>query len=116
MAELSDAQFERLVGMLADNRVAVTQLTNDVDLWRQEVQRELQGMRHDFRMQGELLRALEGDVAQIQRTQRAQDQALDGITQLCKTTFDLHESLQKHIHGESSSIQHGESAESPRAQ
>lgn len=116
MAELSDAQFERLVGMLADNRVAVTQLSNDVELWRQEVSQSLQGMRHDFRLQGDLLRAIEEDVAKIQSIQRDQDQALEGITQLCKTTFDLHESLQKHIHGESSSIQHGESAESPRTQ
>lgn len=116
MADLSDYQFERLVGMLADNRVAVTQLGNELDLFRQEIQQVFQGMNRDLSMQGKLLHAVEEDLSGVQRTLRDHTQALDGITQLCKTTFDLHESLQKHIHGESSSIEHGVTAESTQPQ
>ncbi|MES2403754.1 MAG: hypothetical protein V4567_05360 [Pseudomonadota bacterium] len=124
--ELSDSQFERLVTMLADNRAAIRTVKNELSLEIQAVKRDL-GLRIEF-VAGKL-EAVEEDLGKVQTTGRehgallesidgmtreqagiiqAMDQALVGVTQLSKTSFDMIESLNKHVLGESGTLHHGE--------
>lgn len=124
--ELSDTQFERLVTMLADNRVAIVTAKNALSVEIQAVKQDL-GLRIEF--MGGKLEAIEEDLGKVQATGRehaallesidsttreqvgivkAMDQSLVGVTQLAKTNFDMIESLNKHILGESGTLQqHG---------
>lgn len=129
--ELSDGQFEQLVGMLAESRAAIAGLASDVKVGLEGVELRLMkeitavAKNHQFTMS--LLQALEEDVGGLQsavrrigETQRttiaSYDQALDGLTQLCRSTFDMTESIQKHIHEESSRSGHDEGTQESRSQ
>lgn len=109
--ELSDAQFEHLVGMLADNRTAIintkNEVLNEVEKTKRELREEIKAAVSGQGLIGAHLTAIEQDVGKVQVTLRGHTeefgkvhQALEGITQLSKSTWDLTESLQKHIHGE----------------
>lgn len=111
--ELSDAQFEHLVGMLADNRTGIINATNELMNELEKTKRELrEEIKAAVAGQGILsahLSAIEEDVGKVQVAVRGHTeefgkvhQALEGLTQLAKSTWDLSESIQKHIHGESS--------------
>lgn len=124
--ELSDAQFEHIVGLLTENRVAITSAKN-------EMLTELERAKRDLRVEiraavagqqviGAQLTAIEEDLGQLQKGQRGGreeialiHQNLEGVTQLCKSTWDLTESLQKHIHAEVS-LDDASGHESHRAQ
>lgn len=124
--ELSDAQFEQLVGMLADNRTAIintkNELMNELEKTKRELRQEIKGVSGGLSLLGSQLTALEEDVGKVQAGVRGHTeefgkvhQTLEGITQLTKSTWDLSESIQKHIHGESS-LEHATGLESHRAQ
>ncbi len=109
--ELSDAQFEHLVGMLADNRTAIintkNEVLNELEKTKRELREEIKAAVAGQGLIGSHLTAIEEDVGKVQVTLRGHTeefgkvhQALEGITQLSKSTWDLTESLQKHIHGE----------------
>jgi len=116
--ELSEAQFERLVGMLADNRVAIHTVKNEVVAAIAESEGRL---KKEIQFLGAGLTALEEDMGRVQvgirellKTQGDHSQAVDGLTQLGKTNFDMNESILKQLHGESgaSAQDHGETEES----
>jgi hypothetical protein len=107
--EISEAQFERLIGMLADHRVALHAAKNEISAEIQKVKTELSKQLSFLQSHVDVV---EVDLNRVQKTQRAHDQALDGLTQLGKSNFDMNESILKHLHGESSSIRHGHAEES----
>lgn len=91
--ELSDSQFERLVGMLADNRVAIANLGSDLSLQIGQL------AKNQLVLQSSV-DCLEPELNQIQLALRTQaqtlaqhTQALDGLTQLTKSIFDVTESI-----------------------
>lgn len=124
--ELSDQQFEQIVGLITECRVGIISAKN-------EMLGELERAKRDLRVEirsavagqaviGSQLSAIEEDLGQLQKGQRggreeiAQiKQSLDGVVQLTKSTWDLTESLQKHIH-ENTSLEHATGQESHRAQ
>ena len=131
--ELSDSQFERLVTMLADNRVAIATAKNELSAEIQTVKRDL-GLRIEF-VAGKL-EAVEEDLGKVQSTQREHgallgsveqlqrehtdviaqmDQSLLGVTQLAKSSFDMIESVNKHLLGEPGTLQHGDPESRDRA-
>lgn len=115
--EISDDQFERLVGMLADNRTATinlgieirAELQEDRKEWRAEFQslrERVDNLKLGLSLQGAALSAIEADLGKLQASARKlsetvalHDQSFLGITQLTKSTFDLvnsvHERIQK---------------------
>lgn len=130
--ELSDAQYDRLITMLADNRVAVHTA-------KKQLSEEIQQVKKDLSKQIGFLSsqvdAVDADLTKVQKatrehaavldsvekTQRehggilkAMDQSLEGVTQLGKTTFDMVESINKRALGESSTIIHGDAQDSQR--
>ncbi len=114
--EISDAQYEHLVGMLADNRVAIVNAKNDLLLAIGKVKEDF-GISHT--LIHESLKVLGEDVTKVQGTLRdhgrslaAHSQAIDGLVQLCKSTFDAAESANKRVLGESSTLRHDESEKS----
>lgn len=136
--ELSDGQFEQLVGMLADNRVQLTNIKNEL---MNELMKTKRDLREELRalsataatshtLLASQLTAIEEDIGQVQVLQRAQessalalqgsvrqiDQSMEGLTQLAKSTWDLVESTQRRAHGESSATDYASGHESPRAQ
>jgi chromosome segregation ATPase len=99
---MSDAQMEQVIGMLADLRVKQLELSHDI----QEDHAERKASQ---KILSESLHAIEQDLGKVQASLRdvlrslgSHEQALDGLTQLAKTNFDLTESLQKYVHGEES--------------
>lgn len=123
--ELTDGQFERLVAMLAENRVAIVNAENTLMSELEKTKRELRGeIKAAVSGQGLLsshLTAIEEDLGKVQVAQRGHTeelgkmhQALDGVVQLTKSTWDQTESIQKRIHGEG--IEHVAGHESHRAQ
>lgn len=124
--ELSDAQFEHIVGLLADNRVAIVSAKNEMltelERAKRDLRVEIRSAVDGQRVIGSQLTAIEEDLGQLQKGQRGGreeialiNQTLEGVTQLCKSTWDLTESIQKHIHGESS-LEDASGHESHRAQ
>jgi hypothetical protein len=131
--ELSDAQFEHLVGMLADNRVAIVNvefaLMTELEKTKRELREEIKAAVSGQGLLTAHLTAIEEDVGKVQATLRGHTeelgkvdrqlrfvhQSLEGVTQLCKSTWDLTESLQKHIHGEAS-LENVSGLESHRAE
>ncbi len=113
MAEFSDEQYNCLIGLLAENRSAVRELAEQLTEAEARWNKSLSDINLGLRMQGSSLSAIEQDLSRVQggirsvaETLLQHDQALDGLTQLGKTNFDLLESLQQRVHGESSSIGH----------
>jgi ABC-type transporter Mla subunit MlaD len=105
--ELTDEQFDRLLNTLGEARADLITTLNDLRLDLEQRLDELkigQGLLHTA------ANVIEEDVGKIQATLREHTQALDGITELSKTNFDLIESLNKHIHGESSTLSHADRA------
>ena len=100
--ELNDDQFERIIGMLAENRAAVSEL-------RQEMKVEFESIRREItvgsRISSEAFVAIQEDLTQVQSMQRSHDQALRGLTQLCKSTFDVAESAMKRVIEESNRVE-----------
>lgn len=91
--ELSDGQFERLVGMLADNRVAISNLGHELSSRIEQIN------KNQIVLQSSI-DCLEPELNQVQLALRTQastlqehTQALDGITQLTKSIFDVTESI-----------------------
>lgn len=118
MAELTDPQYERLITMLAENRVAVSDLHTALTLAEREWQSKLDQILAGLKLQGSALAAIEEDLTEIQKEMREMKetvgqhaQSLDGITQLTMTNYDLLETLTKHVHGESESIRHDQQRE-----
>lgn len=109
--EMSDAQFEHLVGMLAQARVEFRDGLSEV---QREVREGISTSRKNQIVAQSTLDAIDLDIQKIQRTLRAHDQSLDGLTQLSKTNFEMNESILKALHGEPGSItmHHGETEES----
>lgn len=124
--ELSDQQFEHIVGLITECRVGIISAKN-------EMLTELERAKRDLRVEirsavagqgviGSQLTAIEEDLGQLQKGQRGGreeiaeiKQSLEGVVQLTKSTWDLTESLQKHIH-ENTSLEHVARQESHRAQ
>ena len=115
--ELSDGQFEQLVGMLADNRTAIRtveiNLMNELEKTKRDLRAELQAIAAGQTLLSSHIIAVEEDLGKVQIAQRGHTeeflqihQALDGLTQLGKSTWDISESLQKHIHGEDKRLDH----------
>lgn len=102
--ELSDTQFERLVGMLADNRVALTNAISDL---KSDLDLRLAGIEKNQLVLQSSVDCLEPELNQIHTALRTQataledhgkelaihGQALDGVTQLTKSCFDVVESI-----------------------
>lgn len=132
--ELTEAQYDRLITMLADNRVAVHTARNELGL-------ELAQIKKDLSRQIQFLQSsidvIDADLTKVQSVQREQgsllgsvermqrddhailmaiDQSLEGVTQLGKTSFDMIESLNKHVLGESSNLHHGDPEARDRAE
>lgn len=118
--ELTNAQFERLVGMLAENRVALQDGLREISeasrLRYIEIKKQLS-------LHQSTLDVVQGDLIEVQKsihglaeTQAKHDTALGGLTELASTNFELIESINKHIHGESSRITHGAEAQGQRPQ
>jgi hypothetical protein len=105
--ELSDAQFDQLIGMMAQTRVDTLTAIDD---FRRDLNNRIDDLRSGMGLMHTTLNVIEEDVGKIQVLQREHTQALDGVTELSKTNFDLIESLNKHIHGESSTISHDDRA------
>ncbi len=115
--ELSDDQFERLIGLMAEHRVAILTELND---FRQDLTRRVDDLKIGLGLAHTALGVIEEDIGKIQSAQRIHSQELEqvkelqaehtqallGVTELSKTNFDLIETLNKHIHGESSTISH----------
>lgn len=104
MMSISEEQYERLIGLLTDNRVAITTLGREIGLRLDELER---GQQLGFKLLGARCQAIEDDIGKVQselrevvRVQTEHTQSLVGLTQLCKSGWDLTESLQRHIHGE----------------
>lgn len=140
--ELSDGQFEQLVGMLADNRVQIINATNElkhellteIERTRRDLREELRAISGSATISHNLLAAqlttIEEDLGQMQVMQRAQgssilvaaeqvrqiNQSMDGLTQLAKSTWDLVESQQRRTHGESSATDYVSGHESSQPQ
>jgi hypothetical protein len=124
--ELTDGQFERLVGLLAETRVAIrsshNELMSELEKTKRELREEIRHVASGQSLLGSHLTAIEEDLGKVQIAQRGHTeeigqvhQALEGITQLTKSTWDQTESIQKHIHGEAS-IEHVTGHESQRPQ
>jgi len=111
--EISDAQFEQLVAMIADSRVEMRQGLSDLQL---ELRTGFASFRKNQIVTQSEIEALTEDVQMLQNTQRDQGlvlgellQATDGLTQLCKTNFDLTESIMKRLRSEESgTVSHGQ--------
>ncbi len=111
--EISDEQFELLTGMIAESRVELRQGISDL---RIEIREGFAGVRKGQIVAHETALALEADVSGMQQVQRAHgevlgrlEQAVDGLTQLGKTNFDMNESILKELHGkESGTVSHGQ--------
>lgn len=129
--ELSSAQFDQLVSMLADNRVAIA--TGLSDLKREFLaaleestiisRKRFEELKTGISLTQKTLDVIEEDLGNVQseiralaKVQRQHTQALEGLTELASTNFDLIESLQKRIHGESGSISHGAETQGTRPQ
>jgi hypothetical protein len=123
--ELTDGQFERLVGLLAENRVAIVtasnELMSELEKTKRELREEIRHIASGQSLLGSHLTAIEEDIGKVQVAQRGHTeefgrvhQALEGLTQLSKSTWDISESIQKHIHGEAGSIDHVTDQESQR--
>lgn len=123
--ELTDGQFERLVGLLSENRVAIQTATieimSELEKTKRELRGEIKAAVFGQALIGSHLTALEEDVGKVQATLRGHTeefrkvhQSLEGIVQLTKSTWDLSESLQKRI-GETS-LEHATGHESHRPQ
>ncbi len=124
--DLSDSQFDQLVTMLADNRTAIAEAKRDLSIEIQDAKRDLgiqigfmasklEAVEEDLgqlqtiaRAHGALLESIEGSIREQSGTIKAMDQSLVGVTQLAKTNFDMIESLNKHVLGESSTLHHGQ--------
>ncbi len=108
--EISDEQFDRLVGMIAESRVEFRAAMSDLQL---ELRTGIAGIRSNQVVIKETLSAIEAELNQIHIKQRSQDQALDGLTQLGKTNFDMNESVLKALHDGlgSSTMHHGDAEE-----
>lgn len=109
--ELSDEQFRHIVNLIAETRVEFRDALSELSF---ELRTGLSGIRKNQIVAQETLYAIEADVQKIQGALRAHDQALDGLTQLGKTNFDMNESVLKELHGESGSgtMHHGDTEES----
>lgn len=111
--QVSDEQFEQLVGMIAESRVELRQGISDLQF---EIRTGFSNLHKNQIVTQSEIEALIDDVKLIQRTQRDQGlvlgellQATDGLTQLCKTNFDLTESIMKRLLGEESgTVSHGQ--------
>lgn len=115
--EISDDQYERLVGLIADARATFITELNHVKVALEEVQAASRSRFADLKTGQALtqttlnvieedLGTVQTDVREIKAEQAKHTQSLEGLTELASTNFDLIESLNKHIHGESSSIRH----------
>lgn len=90
--------------MLADNRTAIINAQNELTLKIEEVKKD---QHLGFKMLSEWNAVHGDDIGKVQAELRKQGdeldkhtQALDGLTQLCKSAWDLTESLQRHVHAE----------------
>ena len=113
--EMSMEMFERIVGLLAENRVAIQTSENALGQRLDGIQKDLGEIRTTHSLHRASLEALEEDLTEVQKELRSinralgsQDQALEGLTQLTKTNFNMTESVLKHIHGEAGGIGHGQ--------
>ena len=107
--DMSDAQFEQLVGLIAESRVEFRQAISDLKI---DLQAGFAGVRKNQVVAHETLVAVEGDLATVQGLLRKHEQALDGLTQLSKTNFDILDTVRKQLSGESITMTHGETEES----
>jgi hypothetical protein len=111
--ELSEDQFKILLDGAARGRVDVLTAINDLRL---ELAQKLNDLKVGFGLMRATLAVLEEDVGKIQVLQREHTQSLEGLTELTSTNFDLIESMNKHIHGESSTIAHDAAIRGTRTQ
>jgi len=105
--ELSDAQFDQLIDMMAKTRVDTLTAIDD---FRRDLNKRIDDLRSGAGLMHTAFNVLEEDVGKIQALQREHTQALEGLTELGMTNFDMLESINKHIHGESSTISHDDRA------
>lgn len=109
--ELSDGQFEHIVGLLAENRVAINNVSSELQAVERRLLKEIGVVSRNAELTHALATAIEEDVGKVQtqvrrvsETQRttiaSYDQTLDGIVQLGRSTFDMVESIQKQVHEE----------------
>lgn len=118
--ELTDGQFERLVGMLADNRAAISTVKAELLMALSESEKRIKtqvGLLHSA------VDVLDVDLTRVQSALRKQgqqfermEQSIVGLTELSKTNFDMQATILKRLHGEESdTITHGQTNESQRA-
>jgi len=105
--ELTDAQFDHLIDELAKTRVATLTAISDLE---GKLTKRIDDLRSGMGLMHTTFNVIEEDVGKIQATLREHTQALEGLTELSKTNFDMLESVNKHIHGESSTISHDDHA------
>ena len=116
--ELSEAQFDRLVSMIADNRVAMHTVKNELvaalEASEERIKKELQFLRSSMGAIEEDVGKMQVSLRKLLERQGEHGQALDGLTQLGNTNFDMNESILKEIHGDSGpvTLSHGETEES----
>jgi len=114
MAMSNEQMLDQIAGLIAESRVEFRQAISDLEL---EIRTGFSGVRKNQIVQEAKLDSLEWEFDELKKVLKAQDQALDGLTQLGKTNFDMNESILKAIHGESGSvtIRHGATEESSGA-
>lgn len=98
--ELSDAQFEHIVGLLAENRVAVINLSNEMQLARTEDAARISVNEKNLLVLQSSIDCLEPELNKIHTALRTQaatltehTQALEGVVQLTKSAYDIVESI-----------------------
>jgi septation ring formation regulator EzrA len=124
---LTHDQFERLVGMLAENRAAITSglaaLQVDLEHAQETSRKRFEELKQGIALTQKTLDVMEEDLGKVQSVVREvkaevgkHTQAIEGLTELTSTNFDLVESLNKHVLGESGSISHDAAIRGPRPQ
>lgn len=98
--ELSDAQFEHIVGLLAENRVALQGLKNEIEIDRKTDAARLEGIAKNLVVLQSSIDCLEPELNKLHTAVRTQavtlsehTQALDGVVQLAKSSYDIVESI-----------------------
>ena len=95
--EVSDEQFERLVGLIAETRVAVFEVKSSLEV---EISSLRESLGANLLVLKEQVGVIEEDLNEQQaltrRVLEEHGQALEGLTQLGQSNFDLLQSVLEH--------------------
>ncbi len=120
MMEISEEQFERLIDLITDVRVEMANAQRDLG---QDISEASEASRKRSGLLAETVKTIEEDLSSVQGSLRAlartlsqHTQALEGLTELAKSNYDMNVSILKLLHGdESSQTSHVGAPESSRA-